>query len=375
MDEKRTWIPKLQEEAEIPEIVWQKAEQAFQTIRKDEEGQEWTGKRQNKRSAGSRKKRVFTKKKIAVVILAATLMISSLTVGAAAYFHWNDSFSKQYHTSPEIEKKLNDSNTAKEMNQYAEHDGIRIEAVQSVADNSIAHIILKIQGTEGFELNKNMNFGDIEVKSGDKKLAFFGNFLTDPMERDLSEGLEYEILIQDTGKEGVLNQEIQLIFHQVIDEYEGKINRMAREDYPVVVDSTWELDMILDNEDNGKDYEVNQQIPGTEAFVRKIHLSSVSYTLDLDWTLKKELLPCTYQNGEQGTFEHIVNPPSLVGVVYEDGSSRESACSALNGEFINDEKTQYREYGYNPQIIDYENVSELIFGTEEGLVKMPVEKE
>ena len=70
-------------------------------------------------------------------------------------------------------------------------------------------------------------------------------------------------------KEGVLNQEIQLIFHQVIDEYEGKINRMAREDYPVVVDSTWELDMILDNEDNGKDC--------CDAFLRYDHCRFFSF--------------------------------------------------------------------------------------------------
>ena len=90
MDEKQEWLRKLQEEAEIPEVVWKKAEQTFEKIREEETYRE-IPRRTNKR------KRRRSKRTIAVIIAAAVLMVSTLTVGAAKYFHWNDSFSKRYN--------------------------------------------------------------------------------------------------------------------------------------------------------------------------------------------------------------------------------------------------------------------------------------
>ena len=79
-------------------------------------------------------------------------MIGTLSVSAATYFHWNDKFKEEYQVTPEMEKKLNESNTAKEMNQFTEHDGVRFEAVQSVADNTAAIVVIKIYGSEQFPL-------------------------------------------------------------------------------------------------------------------------------------------------------------------------------------------------------------------------------
>ena len=78
MDEKREWLRKLQEEAEIPEVVWKKAEQTFEKIREEETYRE-IPRRTNKR------KRRRSKRRIAVIIAAAVLMVSTLTVGAAKY--------------------------------------------------------------------------------------------------------------------------------------------------------------------------------------------------------------------------------------------------------------------------------------------------
>lgn len=298
-------------------------------------------------------------------------MVSTLTAGATAYFHWNSNFSDRYHVTPEIEKKLNDSNSAKEMSQFTEHDGIRIEAVQSVADSSTAHIILKIQGSEELPFNGYNGFGsmDIEVEGNDQ-ISWFGSFLNEEVDEQAT-GAEYEIMIQDVGELGLLNKPIKLTFHNIVDVYEGKKNMT---DYPVLLEATWELTLNLDNEGAERIYEVNQQIPGSEAVVKKIRLSSVSFTLDMDWKYQIEVLPYTDENGAAGTFEHVVNPPRIYGIVYEDGTVREGVLSEFNSSFTNDEKTECRRWGYNNEMIDYENVSELIFFTDAGQVRVPVEK-
>lgn len=299
-------------------------------------------------------------------------MVSTLTVGAAKYFHWNDSFSKRYNIDPETEKKLNDANSAKEMNQYTEHDGIRIEAVQSVADSYAAHIVLMIRGSEEFPLESHMGFESIDVQvEGNEMIGWEGRFLKEVTD-DWSNGVEYEITVQDLGEKGLLNKPIKLSFHKITDAYTGKLNRTAP---PVLLDTSWELTLNLDNEDTGKVYQVNQKIPGSEAVAKSLRLSSISYTLDMEWTYQKETLSGIDPNtGEEVEFEHVKNPPMLMGLVYEDGSVRENVLLHMSGHFTNEERTEYRAYGYNYEMAEYENVSGLLFFVGEEVVRVPVEK-
>ncbi|WP_346905175.1 hypothetical protein, partial [Faecalicatena contorta] len=140
-------------------------------------------------------------------------------------------------------------------------------------------------------------------------------------------------------------------------------------------DTSWELTLNLDNEDTGKVYEVNQKIPGSEAVAKSLRLSSISYTLDMEWTYQKETLSGIDSNtGEEAEFEHVKNPPMLMGLVYEDGSVRENVLLHMSGHFTNEERTEYRAYGYNYEMAEYENVSGLLFFVGEEVVRVPVEK-
>lgn len=65
------------------------------------------------------------------------------------------------------------------------------------------------------------------------------------------------------------------------------------------------------------------------------------------------------------------SPPEFYGVVYEDGSIYEGACT-LNGHFTDEKRTRYRGTGYYLDIIEYEKVSELIFLIDDEKVRVPV---
>lgn len=372
MEQKEILLKKLREDAEIPEIVYQKAEQAFNQIHAEADPP--ARKRTSRKTSPNRKK-------YAVFLLAAVLMIGTLSVSAATYFHWNDKFKEEYQVTPEMEKKLNESNTAKEMNQFTEHDGVRFEAVQSVADNTAAIIVIKIYGSEPFPLQQRMDFRNVGVQmDGMDTLSWNAGFL----ESDLPDtqpddiwngGMTYELVLVETEGGSLLGKEIKLTFTDIIDSYEEK---RTLTELPPLLSSTWELNLVLDNEDTGTEYEVNQQIPGTEAKVNKIRISPVSFTIDYDWKRQMKTETAIGLNGETETFEHAVNPPELMGVVLKDGTILEHITSWGNGQYTNDDFTQYQATGTFSQFIEYENVKELIFyveseiGMEAEKVRVPV---
>lgn len=296
-------------------------------------------------------------------------MIGTLSVSAATYFHWHDKFKEVHKVTPETEKRLNDSNTAKELNQSAEHDGIRFEAVQSVADNTAAIIVIKFNGSEQFPLRERMNFRDIRVsvEGLENHLSMTGGFLefeypdAQPDEV-LNNGRTCEFILTTDNESSLLGREIRFTFVDIIDSYEEK---RTLTELPPLLSSTWELNIVLDNEDNGKEYALNRQITGTEAKVNNIRLSPVSFTIDYDWRRQMKTETAIGPNGEMETFEHAINPPELMGVVYEDGTVLEHIINWDNGHYTND-FTKYQATGIFSQFIEYENVKELIFYVESG---------
>lgn len=54
----------------------------------------------------------------------------------------------------------------------------------------------------------------------------------------------------------------------------------------------------------------------------------------MEWTYQKETLSGIDSNtGEEAEFEHVKNPPMLMGLVYEDGSVRENVLLHMSGHF------------------------------------------
>lgn len=362
MEQRNVLLEKLREETEIPEIVYQKAEQAFKQIHILTPETDLPAQKRTKRKPG------FNRKKSAIVILAAVLMIGTLSVSAATYFHWNDKFKEEHKVTPEIEQKLNESNTAREMNQFTEHDGIRFEAVQSVADSTAAIIVVKIYGSEQFPIQTRMNFRNIkiDIDGMDNQFSLSAGFLEtefpDAQPDDVwNDGRTYEFILTSENESSLLGREIKLSFIDIVDSWE---EQRTLTELPPLLSSTWELNIVLDNEDTGTEHTVNQQIAGTDAKVNKVRISPVSFTIDYDW--KRQMITETSigPNGETETFEHAKNPPELTGVVLEDGTVLSPIVNWSNGHYTDDDFTEYQAAGVFSQFIEYEKVKELIFYVE-----------
>ena len=226
-----------------------------------------------------------------------------------------------------------------------------------------------------------MNFRNVDVKmDGMDTLSMNAGFLEsdfpDTQPDDIwNDGMTYELVLVETEEGSLLGKEIKLTFTDIIDSYEEK---RTLTELPPLLASTWELNIVLDNEDNGAEYTISQQITGTEAKVNKIRMSPVSFTIDYGWKRQMRTETAIGLNGETETFEHAIDPPELMGVVLEDGTVLEHITNWSNGHYTNDDFTQYQATGTFSQFIEYENVKELIFyveneiGMEAEKVRVPV---
>lgn len=176
--------------------------------------------------------------------------------------------------------------------------------VEGFRTGEIVHIVLKVYGSDEFPLNDHMGFRDFNAQiDGGKQAFFYAGFMERPEDGvdDWSAGKEYEITLLNEGEGDFYKKEVRLIFSDIVDWYEGKL---ANTESPVLLESVWELTLLIDNEDSGREYEVDRQVPGSTAVVKRIYLSSVSCIVDYDWEYQTKTETCIDENGVEGTFEH-----------------------------------------------------------------------
>ena len=81
----REKIEILQKKAEIPEVVRKKMQLAYGQIRQEKRMHEEIEEQKNERG-----KTVVSKKKVAIILAAATLSLATVSVAAGVYIRWSD---------------------------------------------------------------------------------------------------------------------------------------------------------------------------------------------------------------------------------------------------------------------------------------------
>ena len=81
----REKIEILQKKAEIPEVVRKKMQLAYGQIRQEKRMHEEIEEQKNERG-----KTVVSKKKVAIILAAATLSLATVSVAGGVYIRWSD---------------------------------------------------------------------------------------------------------------------------------------------------------------------------------------------------------------------------------------------------------------------------------------------
>lgn len=294
--EDRNVFNMLRQDIEIPEIVQNKVNIAFEQIINEIENDQNTVEKHEKTEpiviSYNKLSLKNNWKKLIIAILAATLAMASLTVGAEKYKDWKE--------------------RAKEISGYSvSNEGVTISVKECIADDNFGLIILKV---EGYDVQPNIQpgFCDMSVNIdgiGKDRLKviprFYVSSYTDETggritNYELEDGsLEYMIFLEPRmGEQGLFkgaNVHVALTDLGIITEKAGLPEKCH--------EGTWELDAQFNEETDLYTATLDMPLGNTYTRVRSVELSPLSIHVIYD-------------------FDKITQeaPPQIGGIKLKDGT-------------------------------------------------------
>lgn len=140
----------LSQDIQIPEIVQNKANEAFRQIRCEmPQSRKEENENMSARALFSNGKR----RKLTIAILVAAMILGTITVGAAVYKKWSQGIEEEFHVDEEKKQFAEDSGVIDFPNLSVTDNGVTVTVKQSMADDYFAFVSFKV---EGFEIEKDM---------------------------------------------------------------------------------------------------------------------------------------------------------------------------------------------------------------------------
>lgn len=161
-------IQTLKQEVEIPDVVKNKANEAFAMIKAEAE------QKKTSRFTHSKKRKLISHSGIAAALIAI-LAAGTFTVGAAAHSLWSNALLADMDISEDQQSSLEQSEAVDFIQQTATDAGVTITAVQTVADDNFAYIAFKV---DGYELPEKAEpaINEINLTVGGRHVDFSGKF-------------------------------------------------------------------------------------------------------------------------------------------------------------------------------------------------------
>lgn len=362
----KNMIDVLREEIKIPDVVQNRADEAFARIR-EESSQErkWEGSRGRGAAVYTFRK---SRKKMGIALLASALTLGTLTVGAAAYLKWSSGLEKGLQVTDEQKEAAENSGLADFPGISVTDAGVTVTAQQSIVDNYYAYLSFKVEGYEipkgvqpGFKMvdvkadgeavTSGSGFYDglIEGEDGRAMLADGseilkdenGNLLIDYTQEDGS--LEYRINLSSDGKKGfLLGKSIHVEFSGL-----GYYPAGGAEAVETEVDGTWAFDWTLQGDDNIYTAECSEPLGDTGAVIIGAEISPISIKAVYDFP-RQEITKS--------------DPPVLMGVKLKDGTLLPRLYMGPGQQgYVDDESSQYETMFAIDRILDVEQVQSLLF--------------
>lgn len=360
-------IKKLQEPVDIPPVVLEKSQQAFEKI-KAEAGQETTYRAVRKRKSPRR---------IWVAAAAAAALLGTVSVGAAVYSQWwSKGLSETLHANEEQMQKLDADKAASSVNQAVTDQGVTITAVQSIVDNYYAHLSFKV---EGYELAQGAEPGidSIEVTVDGEDADWNGGFYNglvsgengeavyaDGTEIEFTEdgslveryvqedgSLEYDITLMDTSQEGAFfGKTVRVVFTD--------LGTYEKTEFAPVVEGNWELEWTLQGSGEMRTCQLEVPLGESGVTVQEAQVSPISLRVISD-------VPKDPYGQAMEDPESLCEPPALTGVVMKDGTVYPYLYLGPGQQgYESEDSTRYLDTFAIDRILDVDQVESLLFRKE-----------
>lgn len=378
------------EEIEVPDIVKQKAEDAFAKIKMEGTGQMKSIQKYN--NAGKNKKNIF-KSQVAAVVCICLIAAAGTSAVAAIHHIWGRAMKGTLQATDEQQQVLTQQGMATVMTEQEQYDelavtagGVTVAPDTVIVDDRFAYLSFKVRGYE-LEAGKEPCFESMDVYVGDDPdsedswINSSGNFyygiVTDengspvyddgtPVQFDADGSiiyhytdedgtLEFVILAYVTGYNGSL---LGKTMHVNFD----NLGTVQKADYAGDVDGNWSFTIDLPTVSTSKTIEVNRSVDGTVFALDSIDISPISIKMNYS------------VNGEVAMQEDENGVPDFCGVVLNDGTRLPYISDGGMTGYTDDTMTKAYVLSAFDRIIDSEQVKSVLVRAEAGtdMVEVPV---
>lgn len=369
---KNDTIYTLQQNIEIPDIVTEKANMAFEQIRKD---------------AGSSSDKIVTyqksvKKSRKKYVIAA--LIATMTVGAvsayAAYTNWSHGMKEELRISEEQQKNLEANGMAAFSDASVTDAGVTVTAQQSITDNYYTYLSFKV---EGYSVEKGVqpDFETISVTADGQDVSWGGRFYDGMISGNdgmfvNADGSAPETEADGSMIENYMMDDGSLEYHMILKSHEkgfftGKqlhvelenLGTVAKAQYFPDIEGNWILDMTLGGADTARYIETCEKLGDTETIVTGVELSPVSMRVTYDFPkTEPRMEEFEDENGEIQTVAWPAQPPFAFGIRLKDGTVMKyiSAGSESTG-YTSEEGQEYVVSFPLDRVIDPDQVEAVLF--------------
>ena len=360
-------------DVELPEIVLEKANDAFAKIQR-EETSTMTDINSYKKTNRSRTLRKFT----AVAACAGLLVVGSVASAAAIHHIWGRGMQGTLQSTDEQQQKLTDQGIAQvipEQTDYSDlavtSNGVTVAPDTVITDDKFLYISFSVSGYSTDGTQPDFESASITAKDATSSTpmelnstsSFYDGIVSDetgsPVYDDGS-ALEFDadgaLISHYTDENGNLEYVITAFVQNQNDSILGKtvqvdftnLGTVKKAEYTNALDGTWNFTIPLSSVSSDKTITVDQAVDGTPFTLKEINISPVSMKLNYHTDEKVEIS------------EDTVGIPELMGVVLKDGTRYPYlAESGMNG-YTDDTLTDaYTLRSFN-RVIDVDDVAALL---------------
>ena len=362
----REKIEILQKKTEIPETVREKMQLAYEQIRQENrihEGME-TQKEDSRRTGISRKK-------IAIILAAATLSLATVSVTAGVYIRWSEGLKEKLQLTKTQEEELEETGAAESTEASCTSQGITVTVLQSITDQNFSHLAFSIKGYSA-ETKEQPDFEQVIVKVEGKEVNASGSFRNFgeedmPVYQKADGTMEYLMQIDSNEENGLAVKKIQVILENL-----GTVNKQA--EFVSSVKGTWTLDWKLAGTEKEEGLSVNQTIGDTDTVVKSIEITPLSLTIHYDMPRKK-ITKQSYGDDGVTTWETYEEPWFLYGFRMKDGTVRQMVFQSQEQGYDDETTEAYTVKYATDQIVDVEQITSLLYVKPGGNLQEPEEDE
>ena len=373
----------FQDDIKVPEIVLQKADEAFAGIQT--EGRSTMKK--NKQIEN--RKHTFWRNPAAVAACTCIIVAGSVTAGAAVHHVWSRGMQGAVQATDTQQKELTDKGAAvvlKEQKDYSKlavtDNGITITPETVIVDDYFAHVAFSVKGYDLAEGDEpGFDDWDIGVKDGKEGSGvqvyggFYDGIVSDengnPVYEDgssLKEDEQGQIISHYVDEDGNLEYVASIGVADWKDSLLGKtivcklkdLGTLYKTRFTLAKEGNWDFEIKLPDVSTASNIKVEKGIENTPFTVDDVELSPISIKINYS------------VNGEVMFKEDTNQVPQFFGVILKDGRKFAFLGDAGSSGY-NDDMTSAYALSSFVQVIEPDQVQSILLRTDDGTeIELPL---